>query len=93
MRVVTIAIPPTAFSGQHVIKRQQKNLREVRPLKRKDERVASVPPIKVYSQPKYGIDVSYVENPLQPSSIRVSIVYNPRYALNVARSTVSIGDR
>ena len=35
----------------------------------------------------------YVENPSQPLSSEVSIICNLGYALNVARSTVPVGDQ
>ena len=50
-------------------------------------------PVKVYSQPKYVMDIPYLEDLPRPSSIEVSIICNPGSVLNVAQFVVLVDDQ
>ena len=54
---------------------------------------ASASQVLVYSKPKFGLDISYVENPPRLGKTSTSIFSNDDYSLRLAHSVVTIYDR
>ena len=53
---------------------------------------ASVSQVLVYSKPKFGLDISYVENPPRLGETSISILSNGDYSPRLAHSIVTIYD-